>query len=449
MLVLSDRWSGRFRKLRRVLLWCGLIGGICACLAAAAALLVLQHYSEGLPSVEKLKSGYDPPQVTRIYASDQTLLQSVFSERRTVIPFADIPSHAKLAFLAAEDAHFYEHEGLNYLGLLRALWANVRAGRFVQGGSTITSQVVKMILLDAQRTPSRKLREWILAHRLEQSLTKDEILSLYLNNIYLGHGRYGIEEAARYYFNIPAAKLDVAQAALLAGLAPNPERYSPRRSREKALSRRKFVLGQMRDKGFVTPDYYEQLIKTDLVLADEADAQSTLCPEAVEVAKDAIAKARKEHPSQGGFSATTTIRPDLQLAARSAVRKALSEYGARHGLKAPYTQKQVKAWGKPFSGEPRPNKVYVGVVSAADDAAGRLDVQLGNIIGHVIPAEETRYNPNHLLPSEFAKVGAVLRVRLGASRYRARAQAAAGAGARSGAGRDRRAQPGCGCARGQ
>src|SRR6185295_4525282 len=261
MLVPSDRWSGRLRKLRRVLLWCGAIGALCACLAVGAGLLVVQHYSEGLPSVEKLKSGYDPPQVTRIYASEQTLLQSLFSERRTVIPFADIPSHTKLAFLAAEDAHFYEHEGLNYLGLLRAVWANLRAGHKVQGGSTITQQVVKNILLDPERTIERKLREWILARRLEQSLTKDEIFGLYLNHIYLGHGRYGIEEAAHYYFNVPASKLDVAQSALLAGLAPNPERYSPRRSREKALARRKFVVGQLRYKGFVTPEYYEQLIQ--------------------------------------------------------------------------------------------------------------------------------------------------------------------------------------------
>jgi penicillin-binding protein 1A len=412
MLVPSDRWSPRWRKLGRVLLWCGLGFVLCACLALGAGLLVLQHYSEGLPSVEKLKSGYDPPQVTRIYASEQTLLQSLFSERRTVIPFADIPSHAKLAFLAAEDAHFYEHEGLNYLGLLRAVWANLRAGHAVQGGSTITQQVVKNILLDRERTLARKLREWILARRLEQSLTKDEILGLYLNHIYLGHGRYGIEEAAHYYFNISASKLDVAQSALLAGVVASPERYSPRRSREKALARRKFVLGQMRDKGFLTPDYYEQLVKSELVLADEADAQSTLCPEAVEVAKDAIAKARKDHPSQGGFTAVTTIRPDLQLAARSAVRQALTEYADRHGLRPPYTQTKMKAWGKPFAGKPAPNKVYVGVVSAADDAAGRLEVQVGSVTGHVIVAEEVRYNPKRLPPSQFANVGALLRVRL-------------------------------------
>jgi penicillin-binding protein 1A len=405
-------WPARWRKLGRVALWCAAIGALCACLALGAGLAVISHYSEGLPSVEKLKSGYDPPQVTRIMAADGTLLQSVFSERRTVIPFDEIPSHTKLAFLAAEDAHFYEHEGLNYWGLLRAVYANLRAGHAVQGGSTITQQVVKNILLDRERTLSRKLREWILARRLEDSLTKDEIFGLYLNAIYLGHGRYGIEEAARYYFGVPAAKLDVAQSALLAGLVASPEHYSPRRSRSKALARRKFVLDQMRDKGFVTPDYYEQLIKTELVLGEEPDAQSTLAPEAVEVAKDAIAKARKEHPSQGGFSATTTIRPELQLAARSAVRKALGEYADRHALKPPYTQTKVKAWGKPFNGLPHPNKVYVGVVSAADDASGKLDVKVGNITGHVVLSEEARYNPNHLPPSQFANVGALLRVRL-------------------------------------
>ncbi len=117
-----------------------------------------------------------------------------------MIPFEQIPNSAKLAFLAAEDAHFYEHEGLNYWGLLRALLRNVRAGHAVQGGSTITQQVVKNVLLDSSRTLRRKIRELILSRRLEQSLTKDEIFWLYLNHIYLGHGRYGIEEAARYYF---------------------------------------------------------------------------------------------------------------------------------------------------------------------------------------------------------------------------------------------------------
>ncbi|MEY4545069.1 MAG: hypothetical protein RL685_1264, partial [Pseudomonadota bacterium] len=405
-------WAERWRKARRVLLWLTLAVGLLGCAGAIAGLLVLQHYSEDLPSVEKLKAGYDPPQVTRIYAADRTLLQNIFSERRTVIPFAEIPDTAKLAFLAAEDARFYEHEGFNYLGLLRALWANLRAGHAVQGGSTITQQVVKNVLLDRERTLKRKLREIILATRLEQSLSKDEIFSLYLNHIYLGHGRYGIEEAAQFYFGVPAARLDVAQAALLAGLVASPERYTPRRARARALSRRKFVLNQMRDKGFITPELFTQLEGAPLELAPEVDAQSTLCPEVVEIAKDAVAKARKEQPNQGGYTVTTTIRRDLQLAGRAAIRKALAEFGERHKLKPPYTQKQMKAWGKPFAGKPAPNKVYVGVVNALDDAKGRVDVQLGSVLGHVLLADEPRYNPKKLKPSEFAKEGALLRVRL-------------------------------------
>jgi penicillin-binding protein 1A len=385
----------------------------CACTGALALFLVVQHYSEGLPSVERLKSGYEPPQISRILAADGTLLSSVFTERRTVIPFSDIPDATKLAFLAAEDAHFYEHEGLNYLGVLRALWANLRAGRTVQGASTITQQVVGNILLDRSRNYPRKAREAILSHRLEQHLTKDEIFGLYLNHIYLGHGRYGIEEAARYYFGKRAAELDVAESALIAGLAPNPERFSPRRAPERALARRKFVLEQMRAKGFVTEAFFQELIKAPPPqLATELDSQSALCPEAVDAAKKALILARQEVGSQGGYTVTTTIRPELELAARQAVRKALTDYGERHGLEPPYQSKAIKAWGKPFKGKPSPNRVCVGVVRATDDATGRIEVQVGDVVGHVLLADEERYNPKHLPPSQFASVGAVLRVRL-------------------------------------
>jgi penicillin-binding protein 1A len=375
--------------------------------------LVIDHFSEGLPSVETLKKGYDPPQTSRILAADGTLLSNVFTERRTVIPFGDIPSFTKLAFLAAEDAHFYEHEGLNYLGILRAQWANLRAGSIVQGGSTITQQVVKIILLDQSRTYSRKLRDAILAHRLEQHLSKDEIFGLYLNHLTMGHGRYGIEEAARYYFGKPASRLDANESATLAGIVPSPERYSPRRSPERALTRRNFVLQQMLAKGFLAPEFHAELIKAPLPrLATEVDTQSTLCPEAVDAAKKALAAAREEVGSQGGYSVTTTIRPELQLAARQAVRQALDDYGKRHGLEPPYQSKSIKAWGKPFKGTPRPHRVYVGVVRATDDATGMLEVQVGDVIGRVQLADEDRYNPQHLPPSQFASVGAVLRVRL-------------------------------------
>jgi penicillin-binding protein 1A len=216
-----------------------------------------------------------------------------------VVPFDSIPDSTKLAFLAAEDAHFYEHEGLNYLGVLRALWANLRAGRTVQGGSTITQQVVKNILLDTRRTYRRKVRETILSRRLEQHLTKNEIFGLYLNHIYLGHGRYGLEEAARYYFGKHASELDEAESALLAGLVASPERFSPRRSPERALARRAYVLSQMKAKGFVTDDFYAKLSKAPLLLAPEIDSQSGLSPEAVAVARRELLRVQKQRGGQG------------------------------------------------------------------------------------------------------------------------------------------------------
>jgi penicillin-binding protein 1A len=399
---------------KRVLLWVGSLALVAAAGAGLALYLIIANLSEGLPSVETLKGGYNPPQISRIVAADGTLLSDVFTERRTVIPFKDIPDHTKLAFLAAEDAQFYEHEGLNYLGLLRALYVNLRAGgAFRQGGSTITQQVVKNILLDQRKTAKRKMQDMILAHRLEQYLTKDEIFGLYLNHIALGHGRYGIEEAARYYFGKHASELDLAESAMIAGIVQSPQRLSPRTHMDRALVRRKYVLDQMRDKGFIEQAYYEEVVKSPPpVIATEMDSQSGLSPEAVDAAKKALGQARKEEGSQGGYTVTTTIRPELQVAARQALRRALDEYGARHGLEPPYESKSIKAWGKPFKGKPAPHRIYVGVVRAVDDAAGRIDVQVGDITGQLLLADEERYNPKHLPPSKFASVGAVLRVRL-------------------------------------
>jgi penicillin-binding protein 1A len=193
--------------------------------AVAAVFLVVRHYETNLPSIHDLKGNYRPPQVTRVLARDGTLLAELFTERRTVISIASLPPHVKLAILAAEDAGFYEHEGLNYWGMLRALAVNLRSGRRRQGGSTITQQVVKNLVLDPERSYQRKIREVILARRLEQEISKDEILELYLNHIYFGHGRYGIEEAARYYFGKSAKEVSLAEAALLAALPASPELY--------------------------------------------------------------------------------------------------------------------------------------------------------------------------------------------------------------------------------
>jgi len=377
-----------------------------------AVLLVIRHFENGLPDVHDLRTHYQPAQVTRVLSRDGTVLASLFVERRTVIPFADVPSHAKLAFLAAEDAQFYEHQGLNYFGMLRALMANLRAGHKRQGGSTITQQVVKNVLLDAERSYQRKIRETILARRLEKELSKDEIFSLYLNTIYLGHGRYGIEEASRYYFGKKAKDLDVPEAALLAGLVASPEKYSPRRDESKSLVRRRYVLDQMLEKSFITQDLHDLAQASKVRLAPASDGESELAPEVVSYVKKLLDDVAGEAAIHGGFVIETTIDPALQAAARRAVRENLDNYATRQKLVPPFTQATRKLWGPLFSGVPHQNKIYVGKVVAVNDAAGTIDVQVGDVLGRVVLAAEERYNPKHLPPSEFAKPGAALRVGL-------------------------------------
>ncbi|MDX2055563.1 MAG: transglycosylase domain-containing protein [Polyangiaceae bacterium] len=381
-------------------------------LGAVAVILVVQHFSKGLPSVEQLQAGYNPPQVTRVLARDGTLLANLFTERRTVVAFEAVPDHAKLAFLAAEDAGFYEHEGLNYLGMLRALLANLRAGKTRQGGSTITQQVVKNILLDPERSYERKIRETILARRLEHELSKNQIFALYLNHIYLGHGRFGIEEAARYYFGKKAQELTVDQAALLAGIVASPERFSPRQAPEKSLARRRYVLDQMLAKGFITEPLHAQALQAPLRLAPPVEAESEIAPEVVPIVKKLLAELAPEQAKIGGFTVETTIDPVMQSMARQALRENLNAYARRQKLLPPFLAKPRKLWGDAAVGHPKEHHIYVGIVKAVDDAAWTLDVKVGDVMGRVQLKNELRHNPGRLPPSKFAEVGAPLRVGL-------------------------------------
>lgn len=401
----------RVRLYKRVLRYAGLVVLLVTLLAAAAVVFILRRYEAGLPSIEQLKTGYDPPQVTRVLARDATLLASLFTERRTLVAFDKIPRHTKLAFLAAEDAHFYEHEGLNYFGMLRALVVNLRAGHTVQGGSTITQQVVKNVLLDSRRTYRRKIRETLLARRVEQYLTKDEILSLYLNHIYLGHGRYGIEEAARYYFGKSSSLLDLPESALLAGLVAAPERYSPRRDLKKALMRRRYVLDQMLKKGFLaSAELRDKASEVGVRLAPAVEAESELAPEVVGRVQNLLSDIKGERKNSGGFTVHTTIDPRLQAAARRAVRENLDRYLERQKLVPPFTLKKRRLWGDVFEGEPRQHGIYTGRVVAVDDGAWTIDVQVGKKLGRVQLKREDRYNPKRLPPSEFVGLDAALRV---------------------------------------
>lgn len=400
-----------------------------AALSVGAFFAVVDHYSKGLPSVSELETGYRPSQVTRVLARDGTLLAELFTERRTVVSIDSLPAHVKLAVLAAEDANFYNHEGVNYLGIARAMLVNLRAGRTRQGGSTITQQVVKNLLLDSERTYRRKIREALLARRLEQELCpsctprqrKDKILELYLNHIYLGHGRYGIEEAARDNFGKSARELSVAEAAMLAGVPAGPELYSPKRDLKRALARREFVLSQMHAKGFLDDARFELAKAEPVRLAPTQEADAELAPEAVQIARRTLLSLEPDRGPRGGFTITTTIAPKLQAAARKSLRDNLEAYDKRHHLVAPLRLPRAAKKGKSppklpaaFEGTPsfETHKVYVGTVVATDDTRGTLDVKVGTVTGSVKLSEFARYNPQKLAPSAFAEIGVRVRVSL-------------------------------------
>jgi penicillin-binding protein 1A len=396
-----------------------LLGLVLAAAGALAGFLVLERVASQLGDVRELRANYRPAQVTRIYGKDDALLAELFVERRSIVSIKDVAPQVKLAVLAAEDAGFYEHQGLNYLGMLRALVVNLKAGRTRQGASTITQQVVKNILLDPERTYSRKLKEVVLARKLEQELSKDEILELYLNHIYWGGGRYGIEEAARYYFGKSARDVTVAEAALLAGLPAGPEHFSPRTNLQGALTRRAFVLDQMEKKGFLDAARAAEARQEPVRLATPAEAQGALAPEVVEIARRTLKDIVGDGYARGGYKVYTTVDPHLQALARKAVRDNLVALDKRvHAVapfKAPVPPKKGKApaGDKPFEGYPKASdqhRTLIGVVTGAHDETGILDVKVGEVEGSVKLADYERYNPKQLPPSAFAEEGARLPV---------------------------------------
>ena len=416
-----------------------MVGAVVVTSGLVSAWLLIRHYEADLPSVLELERGYHPSQVTRVVARDGTILAEIFTERRTIVSINDLPPHVKLAVLAAEDANFYNHEGINYFGIARAFVVNLRSGRTRQGGSTITQQVVKNILLDTQeRTYKRKMREALLARRLEEELCptcgtdeegrrrrKDKILELYLNHIYFGSGRYGIEEAAKYNFGHSARELTVAEAAMLAGIPAGPELYSPKRDLKRALGRREFVLAQMHEKGFLNDAQLETAKDEPVRLAAAHETDSELAPEAVSIAKRMLLELEPDRGPRGGFTITTTIDPRLQAAARKAMRENVQAYDKRHALLAPLKapsvaqlpgkgKKAAAAAPPAFEGTPafEGHKVLTGTVVSSDDVAGTVDVRVGTVLGSVKVADYKRYNPSNLAPSQFAEVGARVRVSL-------------------------------------
>jgi penicillin-binding protein 1A len=384
------------------------------------------YYGRDLPDVHALKTTWRPPQTSRILARDNTVLAELFIERRTVVPLEQLPGNLVRALLAAEDADFYSHRGLDYPGMVRALFVNIRKGTVAQGASTITQQVVKNVLLNSERSLARKVKEVLLARRIEAQLTKNDILFLYVNHIAFGHGRNGVEEASRYYFGKHVGQLTLGECALLAGIPKSPVHYSPRNDLQAALRRRRWILGQMVANSFITEAQAEAAANEPVRLSVAAEDDQSYAPEVVEMVRRTLTQlAGEDALRRGGYTVVTTIDPALQRASRESVTSGLRALDARHGYRGPLAapgQRRpmgsgnvVRAERPPRDGRLLSGHIYTGVVVAAEDPApgsrahGSLLVRVGDTQGHV-PWETAERYANELLPSQFAPPGAVVRV---------------------------------------
>jgi len=281
-----------------------------------------------IPDIRSLES-YRPKLTTRILDSDQQVIARVYSENRLFVSGVDIPDLLAKAFIAAEDARFYQHPGVDFWSIFRALLHNIRVGGRGQGGSTITQQVTRSLLLSRKKLYSRKIKEAILAYRIDSLLSKDDIISIYLNQIYLGEGAYGVEAAAQVYFGKHARELDLAEMAILAGLPQAPSHYSPFKNMTAAKNRQAYVLNRMAEEGYITPTAARKAYNQTPTLADKEDASE--CGYFVQHVKNYIEqKYGQQKATSGGLTVYTTLDRSLQKAGVAAITRGIEQTAARH-----------------------------------------------------------------------------------------------------------------------
>lgn len=319
-------------KIFRYLFIVCLVGLLLIIVSPLAAYL---YVAKSLPRVDTL-ADYQPPVITRIYSDDGSVIAELFEERRIVVPVSRMPKQLIQAFVAAEDANFFKHQGIDLVSIARAALKNIKAGGIVQGGSTITQQVAKSLLLTPEKKFERKFKEAILAYRMENRLSKEEILYLYLNQIFLGHGAYGVQAAAENYFDKNVDELDLAECSLLAGLPQAPSRYSPYRHFERARERQKYVLNRMIAEDFITADEAEAALAVEMEIRPKINQHITDAAYFTEQVRRYLQE-NYGHALlyRGGLQVHTSMNLAMQLAAQEAVRNNLRGHDKRQGYRGP------------------------------------------------------------------------------------------------------------------
>jgi penicillin-binding protein 1A len=342
-----------------------------------------------LPKVDRL-ADYKPPIVSQVFSDDGTLVGEFYLERRTVVPVDKIPKKLIQAFVSAEDSNFFQHKGLDYPGIIRAALKNLLTMSKKEGASTITQQVARSMLLTPEKKFSRKIKEAILARRMEEKLSKDEILYIYLNQIYLGSGSYGVEIAAETYFGKDVENLNLAEMAMLAGLTKGPELYSPIKHFDRARERQEYVLQRMVKEGYITSAEAEHARKTPIVISSLKKMNSDQSAYFLEHIRIQLeAKYGEDLLYKGGMKIYTTMNADMQKAAYENVVNGLKAVDKRQGFRGParrLNQEEIEPFCRKVeqgisTTSLKEGETYQGVVVAVNPAKREITLRVGDRIG--------------------------------------------------------------------
>ncbi|MGH6818559.1 MAG: penicillin-binding protein 1A [Methylovirgula sp.] len=364
---------------------------------AGVAGAVIWKFEQDLPDYTQLKN-YEPPVMTRVHAGDGSLLAEYAKQRRLYLPGWAIPPLVKEAFISAEDKNFYTHSGVDFEGMIRAGIVFLEGTHHIQGASTITQQVAKNFFLSRQRSVARKIREVLLSFRIEATYSKEKILELYLNEIYLGLGNYGVAAAALNYFDKSVNELDVAQVAYLAALPKAPNNYQPFLERKRAIERRNWVIDRMVENGYVAPAAAaeakaEPLGVTVRVVSPTAYAAGYFTEE---VRRELLDRYGEKKLYEGGLSVRTTLDPKMQLMARRALVDGLVRYDEAHGFRGPMRHIEIgQDWGPPLAAVPALDDIApwrLAVVLDGNDQQLRIGLQpKREPSGDISPQRDTGY----------------------------------------------------------
>src|ERR1700712_4636596 len=350
------------------------------------------HFSKDLPDYSQLQD-YEPPVMTRVHASDGALLGEYSKERRLYLPIQAVPKLVINAFLAAEDKNFYEHGGIDFSGMARAVVVyaqNYGSNRRPQGASTITQQVAKNFLLTNEVSFARKIKEALLAMRIERTYSKDHILELYLNEIYLGLGAYGIGAASLVYFDKSINDLTVAEAAYLAAMPKAPGALHPVRNRERAIERRNYVIDRLLENGWIKQAEAENARKDPRVVPSRSNSARTFAGEyfAEEVRRDVLERYGEKKLYEGGLSIRTTLDPKLQVMARKTMTNGLINYDEAQGWRGPVSKLDVSGdWGVKLADVKSLSDISpwrMAVVLETSEQSARIGFQPGRELGGAV-----------------------------------------------------------------